>query len=233
MKKLFILLCLIILFLCVKYIWKEIYPLLTFKIELIIAITTILILLLIAIYQKYQPIKEILKNNNEKAIEILLRQLNNLPTYNKFARSYICSNLSVAYVKLENYDKALEYINQAIEYNPKVAIFYTNKAFIYIKTKQYDEAEKLLEIVHDKLDSEKFLKKLFFTKISKTVLYSCYIKLEIEKGNSKKAEEYLNILKLFNPRYKYLKALEEKIYQFKNDGTLELNDKIILTILGF
>lgn len=45
-------------------------------------------------------------------------------------------------VKSKDFEEALQYYSKSIEYNPKLAPSYCNRALVYLKLKNYDECIK-------------------------------------------------------------------------------------------
>ncbi len=53
---------------------------------------------------------------------------------------YLLGNIAACYFSLGNYEKSINFYNQAIEKNPLLYTFYFDKGIIYIRLKQYKEA---------------------------------------------------------------------------------------------
>ena len=105
-------------------------------------------------YQPYYILSSILinQNRNEEVIEILKKGLKIKPDH-----SNMNANIGGAYFELKDYDKALYYLNKAIEYDSKNAIAYNILTNYYIEKEDFNNAYMTAKIVYEIEPSDIFL----------------------------------------------------------------------------
>jgi len=72
----------------------------------------------------------------DEALEIFFELLNEMPSEHK---AQLKNAIAVAYLDMENYEEAMNFINQSIEINPNYAEAYINKAEILFEQDKMNE----------------------------------------------------------------------------------------------
>ncbi len=179
---------------------------------------------------------------NKKAI-LLFKKIND--TY--FLRTWY-SNIANTYTKLKNLKKAEEYILKSLTIdtnNIKKSIILINLGKIYIDTKRYKKAEKILDsavVIAQRNDQKKFLSEAYMRlhelrkkqhRYNEALSYYInYKKTEDNLFNEKKAEQVAELKIQYNTTEKENEILTQRADLAEIDLTIQQRNFQMYSILG-